>query len=140
MAPSHCLPSREELLEAGFPEVPSTYDRMTVRPKEPKTVPLQPVHIALEPILSPRDEIPGLYHLTCYACGEDGHRARKCPKHPHPFVLSRNEDVLVRCAIHNRPRSSKNMRFDNELSQWTCFPETRCKSVFSRRFGTTHVT
>ena len=69
--------------------------------------------------------------LTCFACRGVGHKATQCPTHPRPVVATSSADVIVNCAIHGKPRTSKNMFFNNKLGVWQCFAETECKSMLN---------
>jgi len=69
--------------------------------------------------------------LTCFACRGVGHKATQCPTHPRPVVATSSSDVIVNCAIHGKPRTSKNMFFNNDLGVWQCFSETECKSMIN---------
>ena len=69
--------------------------------------------------------------LTCFACRGVGHKATQCPTHPRPVVATSSTDVIVTCALHGKPRTSKNMFFNNKLGVWQCFAETECKSMLN---------
>ncbi|KNH06672.1 hypothetical protein XU18_2500 [Perkinsela sp. CCAP 1560/4] len=76
---------------------------------------------------SPKHTMP----LTCFACRGVGHKATQCPTHPRPVVATSSTDVIVNCAVHGKPRTSKNMFFNNEMGVWQCFSETECKSMIN---------
>eukprot|EP00760_Papus_ankaliazontas_P017744 PhM_4_TR17377/c3_g1_i1/m.22394 len=67
--------------------------------------------------------------ITCFACRGVGHKATQCPAYPRPVVPTSERDVVVLCAIHGKPRTSKNMFFNNSLGVWQCFSETTCKNL-----------
>ena len=68
-------------------------------------------------------------YLTCFACRGLGHKATKCPHNPRPVMSTPHSDTVVTCAVHGKPRTSKNMFFNNYMGIWHCFQETQCKNV-----------
>ena len=92
-------------------------------PAAAATMQMTPGSMAEGPKPQPRAEI------TCFACRGVGHKATQCPLHPRPVVPSASADVIVTCAIHGKPRTSKNMYYNNQVGVWQCFQETTCKNL-----------
>jgi hypothetical protein len=109
-----------------------------IAPQPSPTTPIAPPQPIAGPSISPNDRTPPptpedgalrTSELTCFACRGVGHKATQCPTHPRPIVPTPSADVIVTCAIHGKPRTSKNMFYNNQVGVWQCFSETACKNL-----------
>ena len=115
---------------AVMPNLSNTVPSPSV-PSGPQTPQITAPHDASVPVptgRSPGSSGQGL-PLQCFACHAIGHKATHCPAHPRPILASSTADAIVMCSLHGKPRTSRNMYFNNSTQQWQCFTETKCRSV-----------
>eukprot|EP00759_Apiculatamorpha_spiralis_P028841 PhF_6_TR31359/c5_g1_i1/m.45891 len=85
----------------------------------------------LAPVLSDDERVavrngtapkPVVTGLTCFHCGEDGHKACRCPKNPNAKVAP-----TALCVIHGKPRTFINLQPHKDLpGEYECIPSNPC--------------